>query len=406
MFDLLRVKIKLSIFPTGKFIHRYPSYSPDFTTLREDPINKKKYAFLKEFLCNHFPENFTFDDSKLHIVVSAVYPPSLSVQYVMERDGAAILNKLQGQRLSKWDNHVAIFAPVKWNVNDSSVENFEPAISLHQGPEVRFCELRKKFFSEQKSQPRAVAHQFSDLLQNSFIVGNNHQEIDHFQFLITNMQLFKDNGFDTLFVEFLPYEIQVMLDNYFRSASSDMLPCLESYIHNRWPPQPRLIDSYHCADNFVQLIKTAKSCGIRVVGLENRCTIEHDRSDKGVKRQPTRSDDISYSAYQIIQKEVNEGRCKKWIAHVGTAHVDTFEGIPGISQLTGANALYILDDTATAIPKCAVNTNFTYDGYKFAPQFLLRAKPGTDLNMSVLCPKINQPKNGNPEEEESLCSIM
>lgn len=396
IFSIIQNDQVVLCFPSQLFISSNCShYCPDLDTLQNDPEHQKHYIFFKKIFSENFSGVIRFDDEHLFIEIVAAYPPSLSIQYGLEKLGITLpsdqqidfkVTKTTGDKGTSYLSEPE-FTPTKWSAHNcikySSVET-----KRYQLLDERFCSFRDTFFSSSKklvTRRRTDVSQFSELLQSDFIIGNSHLQLAHFQFLITNMQLFKDSGYDTLFVEFLPYEMQVLLDDYFYS-SMNMMPCLEEYIKERWPEGLRI----SLGNEFVQLIKTAKRCGIRTVGLENKFTIRHNFDDCAIRgfeeTSTSRYTDFSYSAFQIIQREIREGRSRKWIAHVGNAHVDVSRNIPGLSQLTGANALYIFDNDAKTTAECTVNTPFAIgDEYQFLCQFLLEAKPGANLDMRTLC---------------------
>lgn len=75
------------------------------------------------------------------------------------------------------------------------------------------------------------ARSWENAFAGNLCIGENHDEIAAKKFLIQNMRLLKENGFDILILEhFTQDDHQQMIDNYLRSK--EMHPDLLSHIKN------------------------------------------------------------------------------------------------------------------------------------------------------------------------------
>ena len=111
-----------------------------------------------------------------------------------------------------------------------------------------------------------------DLLQTKkypgIILGESHDEMSSKKFLIENMQVLKNNGVTTLYLEHLLYgSMQSDLDAYLVSNES-MPPVLETYLAD--------LDWNNSITNkkwgFKALVQAAKEAGIRVVAIDTEAS--------------------------------------------------------------------------------------------------------------------------------------
>jgi hypothetical protein len=163
--------------------------------------------------------------------------------------------------------------------------------------------------TEAEKQKRTLA----ELLNGNFCVGEAHQDISPKRFLIENMSTFKESGFSVLFMEHLV-------------ADRDLNKRLSS------------LDFHHMDDksseyNFTNVVKEAQKNGIEIVNLE-----ENNEIYKKYKDGPERMVSLNYNAREVIAKKEQEfldetGNVLKWFAFVGSAHLNTYHGVPGICEI-------------------------------------------------------------------------
>ncbi|MBP7709810.1 MAG: hypothetical protein KA100_01920 [Rickettsiales bacterium] len=115
------------------------------------------------------------------------------------------------------------------------------------------------------------------------------------------------------------------------------------------------LDDGHMSDNawtyegsmgFSHVVEKALSLGIKVVPLEIS-DAEYDRYPEGGARRMIQ---LNLNALRVIQEEErkfaeeNEGKQLKWIAFVGSAHLHTCFGVPGICDLIPGVTSFIVSD--------------------------------------------------------------
>ena len=163
--------------------------------------------------------------------------------------------------------------------------------------------------TEAEKQKRPLA----ELLDGNFCVGENHKDISPKRFLIENMSTFKERGFSVLFMEHL-------------AADRDLGKRLSN------------LDFYHMEGksseyNFTNVVKAAQENGIEIVNLE-----ESNEIYKKYKDGPERMVSLNYNAREVIEKKEQEvfegtGKALKWLAFVGSAHLKSNCGVPGICEI-------------------------------------------------------------------------
>jgi hypothetical protein len=151
------------------------------------------------------------------------------------------------------------------------------------------------------------------LLNGNFCIGESHQDISPKRFLIENMSKFKEHGFSVLFMEHL-------------AADHDVDKRLSS------------LDKFHMDDksskyNFTNVVRAAEENEIEIVCLEESNDIYHQYKD-GTERMVS----LNYNAREVIAKKEREfhgktGNVLKWFAFVGSAHLNTYYGVPGICEI-------------------------------------------------------------------------
>jgi hypothetical protein len=163
--------------------------------------------------------------------------------------------------------------------------------------------------TEAEKQRRTLA----ELLEGNFCVGEAHQDISPKRFLIENMSKFQEHGFSVLFMEHL-------------ATDRDLGERLSN------------LDTFHMDDksseyNFTNVVQAAQENGIEIVNLE-----ENNEIYKKYKDGPERMVSLNYNAREVIAKKEREfhdktGNVLKWFAFVGSAHLNTCYGVPGICEI-------------------------------------------------------------------------
>lgn len=173
---------------------------------------------------------------------------------------------------------------------------------------------------------------------NGIIIGERHHDRVPKEFIMNNLDRFKQEGVETLFLEHLFYDtMQTRLDNYFTLENNSLPPLLETYLlylddgFASSRPNYYSSPSDRIEPGFKELVVAAKKAGIRVVGIDTESSYELGTGG-------SRIEGMNYTAYEIMQKEKGSG---KFIALVGSAHTSTFKGVPGLRELMGCPSLII-----------------------------------------------------------------
>ena len=217
-----------------------------------------------------------------------------------------------------------------------------PTSSLQQEP----LELYKRSLGQLKSQLSDIPEQqtrkrsWEELLEGNLCIGEYHDDVAPKKFLIQNMPLFKESKFTALFMEHLSVkEHSGLLDQYFDNGEmSEALkiklseldeghknPSGDGKKRQEW-------DKY----NFTEIVKAARLNDIRVIPLE-----ESEESWKQVEKGAMRAAVLSLNAEKVI----NQHAGSKWLALVGSAHLNTYYGIPGICEIVQNTQDLLITDT-------------------------------------------------------------
>lgn len=188
------------------------------------------------------------------------------------------------------------------------------------------------------------------------VIGEAHVDGTPKALLIQTMEKLKASGVTTIFLEFLTEDDQKAIDRYLNSQEADVQLAPE-VLAKLITEETRLGSEAKNGSGLIDVIRTAKQHGIRIVGVESEASswLEPLRSVKN------RMTGMNYSAKQIIEKEKGEG---KYVVLVGNAHASTHENVPGLSELIGVPNLLILKKFtwSTAPVKTGFNISSPVEG--------------------------------------------
>lgn len=160
-----------------------------------------------------------------------------------------------------------------------------------------------------KENLQAVYKQFQGLC-----LGETHSDINPKKFLLENMETLRDLGVKTLFMEDFLYDTQqTLLDQYFQATDQPFL--LQVFVEH-WTATYGFPPLY----GYEEILKKAKQCGIRIVGIDTSIANEVDTSEYGKKDPMERLRTMNFVAQQIIAKEKGDG---KYLALMGSLHATT-----------------------------------------------------------------------------------
>ncbi|WP_200985822.1 membrane-targeted effector domain-containing toxin [Pseudomonas cichorii] len=162
------------------------------------------------------------------------------------------------------------------------------------------------------------------------VIGESHAELGSKKFLIDNMRLLRKLNVRTLYMEHLLNDFHLQDLKTF-AESGNMPGNLKTYLRN--------LDTGHHTDpmgqyTFLELVNAANENHIRIQPLD--CMASYRLVGMNDPDGLLRIKMMNYFAHTTLQADApNLGPKGKWLALVGNAHANTYEGVPGISELEG-----------------------------------------------------------------------
>ncbi len=161
-------------------------------------------------------------------------------------------------------------------------------------------------------------------------LGEWHSDKSARKFLFDNLELLKEFGVTTVFLESCFYDtLQPYLDQYFESSSLDMPLIVDAYLNDHESPA-----------FFADFVRKAKRLNIRVVGIDTSLAFEIENGDTR-EEAGERIMTMNFVAKKIIDHEKGRG---KYIALMGGAHAPTMLVKKGKMNLAGDVAIPGLAD--------------------------------------------------------------
>ncbi|SDZ55153.1 membrane-targeted effector domain-containing toxin [Pseudomonas salomonii] len=173
-------------------------------------------------------------------------------------------------------------------------------------------------------------------LKLGLIIAEAHADRSSKRFLINYMKLLKEQGVKTLYLEHLLTDLhQLELEAFYSTLK--MPDNLKRYL--RAQDLGHMPHGYSGSDTYTNVVKAANKAGIRVRALD--CTASYHV--KGLRDLSARENLFSYFANEVIKADQAAQGPHKWVALMGTAHADMYQGVPGIAQLQDAVSLTVRD---------------------------------------------------------------
>lgn len=185
---------------------------------------------------------------------------------------------------------------------------------------------------------------------SGLVIGEAHTSEAAKGFLIKHMGDLKKQGVQTLYIEHLQTDLhQLELDTF--KQRSKMPDTLKSFVKEQDLNQMRLYDGkthlYTGPNTYTNILQAANKQGIRVQAID--CSASYYLKGLG-EREKARISMFNYFAKQVIEHDQAAQGAHKWVAFVGSAHTDTYLGVPGLAPVLGTLSLHIRD-TATSLAK-------------------------------------------------------
>ncbi|MGC6372770.1 membrane-targeted effector domain-containing toxin [Pseudomonas sp. S2.OTC.A_B10] len=169
------------------------------------------------------------------------------------------------------------------------------------------------------------------------VIGENHSNVASKRFLIESMPLLARQKVRTLYLEHLLSDFhQADLDLF--SRSGEMPQSLGRYLQD--------LDEGHRTDptgqyTFLEVVKAAQTNRLRIKAID--CMASYRSSGILDADVNYRQKMMNYFARTLITADQGAAGPHKWVALVGDSHANTFNGVPGLSELEGAVGLRIED---------------------------------------------------------------
>lgn len=270
----------------------------------------------------------------------------------------ALANKYTFLRKYFGDNRYNIFngyATSEDNPTFSWMGCLQDKVELLEEADVFLSQLQAKELDVKQEANHDVVGLVTALLQNpqfpGLLLGESHEHAMSKIFLIKHMNILKNAGVQTLFLEFLSHDVlQRDIDEYNRSNSKKMPLVLKAFLEN-------LDQGFNLAADcgYAALVSAAKNAGIRIVALDSAASAEAGYDKMFGSVGPDRIKAFNYHAQKVIAKEANGS---KYIALVGSAHVSTTYKIPGLSEIIGCPNCVLLDSDNDRVTVQTQVTNY------------------------------------------------
>lgn len=171
------------------------------------------------------------------------------------------------------------------------------------------------------------------------VIGESHASVGSKKFLIENMPLLAKLKVKTLYMEHLLSDFhQADLDSFARTG--EMPQELTRYVE--------ALDRGHHTDptgqfNFMTLLKAANENHIRIRAID--CMASYRL--QGMFETNLRQKVMNFFAKTVIDADQAAAGSNKWIALVGNSHANTYDAIPGVSELEGVIGLRVEDTSVS-----------------------------------------------------------
>ncbi len=172
---------------------------------------------------------------------------------------------------------------------------------------------------------------------NGLVIGESHFQSGSKRYLIDNMALLKKQKVRVLYMEhFMTDFHQADLDLFHKTG--EMPENLKAYTSSQ--------DIGHATDRasgytFMQVLSTAQKNGIRIQAID--CLASYRQAWMRSPGPLTRQRMMNFYAHRIIEADQATRGASRWVALVGNSHSNTFEGVPGLSEIEGAIGLRFED---------------------------------------------------------------
>ncbi|MFP3515904.1 membrane-targeted effector domain-containing toxin [Pseudomonas sp. SIMBA_077] len=173
---------------------------------------------------------------------------------------------------------------------------------------------------------------------DGIVLGESHSDIGSKKVMMDYMKSLSKHKKKVIYLEHLQTDAhQSLLDDYFKTGKMD--PVLDTFLKHQ-------DEGHHVPASggytYSNLVREARRHGIKIKALD--CMASY--YSKGMPSGSSllcRYEMFSYFASRVIRTHVAKTGGHKWIALTGNTHANTFEGVPGLSELEGAVGIRVID---------------------------------------------------------------
>ncbi|PSS47437.1 hypothetical protein C6382_21830 [Pseudomonas sp. BBP2017] len=169
------------------------------------------------------------------------------------------------------------------------------------------------------------------------VIGESHTQQSAKQFLISNMRQLKKQGVDVLYMEhFMTDFHQADLDLFNRTGT--IPDGLKAYIENH---DYIATLGEQTPYTMKKVLHEAYKQNVRIQAID--CLVSYRQAWYEKPSPVIRQEMMNFFAHRIIEADQTRRGAGRWVALVGNSHANSFQGVPGLSELQGAIGLRIED---------------------------------------------------------------
>ncbi|TVT85262.1 membrane-targeted effector domain-containing toxin [Pseudomonas sp. H3(2019)] len=170
---------------------------------------------------------------------------------------------------------------------------------------------------------------------SGLIIGESHSSVASKQFLIENMEVLSKQNVKTLYLEHLLTDFhQVDLDAFNKTGTlSESLEKYLKHLDRGFKTDPS--DQF----TFLELVKAARKSHIRIQAID--CLASYKSTGMVGVDKTFRQKMMNFFSHEVIRTDQAARGAHRWVALVGDSHANSWEGVPGLSELEGGIGLRI-----------------------------------------------------------------
>lgn len=205
------------------------------------------------------------------------------------------------------------------------------------------------------------------------VLGESHTEECARQFLTQNMRQLKRQGVNVLYSEHFMIDYQQADMDVFNRTG--VLPAeLKTYVE-AWDAEVQMRETTRTIRyTLKRVLYEAYAQNIRVQGIDTMVGYRMNW-EMGAPFNAARQRMMNYTAHRIITADQAQRGPSKWVALMGNTHANTFEHVPGVSELQGCIGLRVESGAPRDALSIGVDPGLEVDGELARSDLLLSVPP-------------------------------